>query len=355
MAAGLKPRPVRPRPAGAKSGLKIPKILLEEDEKAPLPATGPGQKYALGPSPPTGQVRPDEATLPAAYGTGKLLLAALDPHCLYVQWDLTLPQQRRYNAQSADHHLVVRVYRDTVAGQPGAEVHVHPESRHWFVHVGRAETQYVAQLGYYRPRRQWVAVATSGPARTPPETVSAEQAVRFATIPAQVRLTQLVALAKQAIPANLPPPEAARERALAELLTLHAGELKPASSAEGAELARPSGQEIHAAQAGLEVESVSSPMGPIEQAPAGFWFNVNAELIIYGATEPDATVTIGGRPVQLRPDGTFSCRLALPEGEHSVIVSAMSARGELRQAELQFNRRTDYRAEAGAAPPEVGL
>ena len=56
-------------------------------------------------------------------------------------------------------------------------------------------------------------------------------------------------------------------------------------------------QEISAAEAGLpaplggEAESVSSPAAPAEQRPAGFWFNVNAELVIYGATEPDASVT----------------------------------------------------------------
>ncbi len=44
--------------------------------------------------------------------------------------------------------------------------------------------------------------------------------------------------------------------------------------------------------------------------PAGFWLNINAELIVYGATEPGAQVTLGGRPIQLRPDGTFSCRFS---------------------------------------------
>src|SRR6185503_15034284 len=40
--------------------------------------------------------------------------------------------------------------------------------------------------------------------------------------------------------------------------------------------------------------SISSEFGAQEQRK-GFWFNVNFELIISGATEPDAQVTIGGR------------------------------------------------------------
>jgi hypothetical protein len=56
-------------------------------------------------------------------------------------------------------------------------------------------------------------------------------------------------------------------------------------------------------------------------------------------------VTVGGRPIQLRPDGTFSYRFSLPDGEHAVTVSAMSAEGDLRQAKLEFSRRTEYQTQ----------
>jgi len=96
-------------------------------------------------------------------------------------------------------------------------------------------------------------------------------------------------------------------------------------------------------------------MAPAEQRPAGFWLSINAELVIYGATEPGASVTLGGRPIALRPDGTFSCRCSLPDGDHAVTVSAMSAEGELRQATLKLSRSTDYRGEVGAAPQDASL
>jgi hypothetical protein len=135
-----------------------------------------------------------------------------------------------------------------------------------------------------------------------------------------------------------------------------------ASSEQIPELVRGhEGQEISAAEAGLpaplggEAENVSSPAAPDEQHPAGFWLNVNAELVIYGGTEPGASVTIGGRPVQLRPDGTFSCRYSLPDGQHTVTVSALSAQGELRQAELQFSRHTTCHGEVAPAPQDLSL
>ena len=62
----------------------------------------------------------------------------------------------------------------------------------------------------------------------------------------------------------------------------------------------------------------------------GFWFNVNAELIIYGATEPDAKVTLGGHEIKLRPDGSFSYRFALPDGNYDLPAVAVSADGDGR-------------------------
>jgi hypothetical protein len=175
-------------------------------------------------------------------------------------------------------------------------------------------------------------------------------------------VAQLAAPAKKAVAKDLPPVVAPLERALAELFALQLPREDWASSAEVPELVRgPGEKEIAAAQLappaplGGEAESISSPMAPAEQCPGGFWFNVNAELVIYGATDPEASVTIGGRPVSLRPDGTFSCRCSLPDGEHAVTVSAMSTEGELRQATLKFSRATDYRGEAGAAPQDPSL
>ena len=88
----------------------------------------------------------------------------------------------------------------------------------------------------------------------------------------------------------------------------------------------------------------------------GFWFNVNAELIIYGATEADATVTIGGRKIQLRPDGTFSYRFSLPDGQYALPAVATSADGtDSRSAALKFSRDTQYRGDVKAHPQDPAL
>ena len=72
-----------------------------------------------------------------------------------------------------------------------------------------------------------------------------------------------------------------------------------------------------------------------------FWFKVDAELIVYGATEPTAHVMLQGEPVQLRPDGTFTMRFALPDKRQIIPVTASSADGiEERTIVLAVERNT---------------
>jgi hypothetical protein len=61
---------------------------------------------------------------------------------------------------------------------------------------------------------------------------------------------------------------------------------------------------------------------------SSFWLQVATEVILYGATEPDANLTVMGQKVELRKDGTFSFRFALPEGKFDMPVHAVSKSGE---------------------------
>jgi hypothetical protein len=373
------------KPAPKTSRLKIPSILLEGDASVPSAAGGPGQRYSLGPTPPGQHVPPAESELPEAYGTQQLFLTARDPHWLYAHWDLTRAQLKKYNSLSADGHLVLRVYRGALETKPLTEIHVHPESRNWFVSVPDAGAKYLSALGYYDSARRWVALASSGATLTPPDSLSDETALRFATIPHDVPLAQLVSIIKSALREHLPLVEAmqqlraqgckglpapeqikhvwtsAQEKALAEVVSMDQVRRIWVGSLEITELVRRQlEQQVSSISAvptspvgGLA--SVSSPFGGLP-GQRGFWFNVNAELIIYGATEPDAKVTIGDRQIKLRPDGSFSFRFALPDGEYSLPAAAQSADGvETRQARLKFSRRTAYQGEVGAHPQDKRL
>jgi uncharacterized protein len=86
--------------------------------------------------------------------------------------------------------------------------------------------------------------------------------------------------------------------------------------------------------------SASAP--PIR--PRQFWLVADAELIVYGATEPDARVTIGGRPVQLNSDGTFRFQMSFQDGVIDFPIFAVAADGEQNRAvHLNFERETPER------------
>jgi hypothetical protein len=376
------------KPTAKKRTLKIPAILLEGDRPAPTPIRGPGQRYALGAQPPAEKFQAPQVELPEAYGTGQMFLTARDPHWLYAHWDFTREQLRHLNVLSVDGHLVLRVYIGALGGLPFEEVHVHPESRSWFVHVGRGGTKYLAELGYYELNRQWVRVSTSAATLTPPDSMSEDTSVRFETFPAEMPFKLLLNLVKTVVHEQVPLAEAiqhlrvsghpalpetrtaspaqwtpAQERALAEVIKMDEVRRVWIGSLEITELIR---RKLHeeissAAAAGFSLPGVWSSLGitsPAGGVPSekGFWFNVNAELIVYGATEPNAKVTLGGRPIKLRRDGTFSFRFALPDGQFELpAVATSAAGGDTRSAELKFTRSTAYQGEVGAHPQESTL
>ena len=122
-----------------------------------------------------------------------------------------MPNSRVTTAQSVDHHLILRIFAGSPQGAPVSEIHVHPESRHWFAHVERAGEQYAAELGCYKAGRKWVSIATSGTTLTPPDTISAETEAEFATLPVELPFAKLVALVKEAVQENLPLAHAVEE------------------------------------------------------------------------------------------------------------------------------------------------
>ncbi len=376
-----------------KKKVDVPAILLEGDAPAPVPASGPGEKYSLGATPPAQVFSGGE--LPESYGTKKLFLTARDPHWLYAHWDMTREQQLKLNAESTDGHMVLRIFAGKIEGHPAYEIHVHPESRHWFAHVERAGNSYAAELGYYSALGKWLRVAVSSGTVTPPDAASKEDTAEFATIPFEFPFARLMLIIEEAVRDNMPLAQAIeelrraghpdlprmisgaasgvatsplpgpsrswtpqQEQALARIINIDESRRIWMGSLEITELIRRRLQ--HAVTSpgvsSFGISSVSSPFGGLAEKSKGFWFNVNAELIIYGATEPDAKVTLGGHEIKLRSDGTFSYRFSLPDGKYDLPAVAISAGGDdARAADLGFVRETQYLGDVGTHPQDPAL
>lgn len=388
----------------SKSKQPIPAILLEGDRPRATPRSGPGSRYELGPdaSKPHGGSGEEPGDLPDGYGTGMLVATARDPHWLYIFWDLTDSQLRSHNKASRDRHLILRLFTVNADGIT-SETHVHPESRNWFVPVPQGGRKYSVELGYYDQADKWQSVSISRPVATPPDSLADDDSADFATLPVEIPFEQLIATVRQIIAANVPLMEALEQlraegydalpateyfkrvlrdaagmadvddltaeqkEALADVITMDEVRRVWVGSHEITELVKKQLVKELASQAAAAVggaraisiagvSSLSSPFGGGPSGAPGFWFNVNAELIIYGATEPDATVTIGERKIQLRGDGTFSYRFSLPDGQYDLPIQATSAAGDdSRQADLAFSRDTQYQGKVDTHPQDEGL
>jgi hypothetical protein len=85
-----------------------------------------------------------------------------------------------------------------------------------------------------------------------------------------------------------------------------------------------------------------------------FFMHVNAEVIFYGGTHPEAKVTVAGQPIQLQPDGTFRYHFIFPDRDFEIPIVAVSPDGkETRSATLFFRRETTRQGEVShtAQPP----
>lgn len=190
-----------------------------------------------------------------------------------------------------------------------------------------------------------VGAATPLPQTTPP----------LATAPERPRLVSVAA----------PPWSPARAQEMTAALTAATVFVRPGSlemAAGAGQVVCPAGPSSPAAGYGPGAGRGELPSSGAVPPPAaagvsrGFWFNINAELIVYGATEPDAQVSVDGEPVPLRPDGSFTLRFALPDGEYALhAVAAAADGGEHRHARLTFARRTHYHGEVGTHPTDPTL
>jgi hypothetical protein len=76
----------------------------------------------------------------------------------------------------------------------------------------------------------------------------------------------------------------------------------------------------------------SSSDGDLPRAPRkNVQLEIDAEVIVYGVTQPDARVTLQGEPVRVQPDGTFRVRVDMPNKRQVLPIIASAADGGQRQ------------------------
>jgi hypothetical protein len=108
----------------------------------------------------------------------------------------------------------------------------------------------------------------------------------------------------------------------------------------GLEFASGAGSQLSAAGMWASGRSESGA-GGVGGRQRSFWLVADAELIVYGATDPSARLTIGGEEVPLSADGTFRIQVPFRDGQQVYPIEAVAADGEQKRSiTLEFRRST---------------
>lgn len=314
--------------------------------------------------------------LPESYGTGRLFLTARDPYWIYAYWDYSWQQMEEMRRAARHGELKLRIYHGKGVGAPlHQEINLNHGIRDWFIHVGMADTHFHAEFGYYDWNGCFLVTSRSKPAHTPSNRLSDKTEARFVTIPFHFSFHALFEIVKNYFKdgEELADVLYRLQRAgfhfpfdyemdaenidVDALMQMFGEDLCQRIRMGSEELTRWLRRRL-SEQTSSGLFSVSSPFGSSFGAhpSRGFWFKVNAELIVYGMTDPKAQVTFDGKKIALNPEGAFWFQFALPDGVYETPISATSPDGvETREVDLHFVRHTTQRGEVGVVPHLEGL
>jgi hypothetical protein len=251
----------------------------------------------------------------------RLVLMVRDPYWLQANWIVTRASVKRAEAALAEHwHTATPVLRllqvdgghtTSTAERVVREIDVHGGVTNWYIEVHNPPHSYRVELGYKAGNGRFFALCRSNIVHTPAPDSG------------------------DVIDENWTDVAANYERVYA----LSGGYSEEAS--QGGELQelfeerlrRPMGN-ASTGQFGSGAERVLNRHRELE-------FHVDAEMILYGRTKPDAKVTLGGEPIKLRPDGSFTVRQPMPDRRQVLPVVASTPDGvEQRTIVIAVERNT---------------
>ncbi|MBD2039616.1 DUF4912 domain-containing protein [Microcoleus sp. FACHB-672] len=350
-----------------------PSRTLEPQEEVEAAKFELGQEDRLGGE--LSSVDEGLADLPAGYGDSRIVLMPRDPQWAYTYWDIPNDHKEDLRRQGGQQ-LALRIYDVTdvnIEYQSPHSIQEYPSdelAREWYLPIPVSDRDYVVDIGYRCADGRWLVLARSAQVHVPPVYPSDWIEDEFISVAWEEDLrgktfVELVPPSKRVEPVYenpiydeifgmAQPAEAARVAGSIFGSMQHvAGSVQQIPLSAISSYVFPSGVGMWAVPtaSGLTMSGVGMTMSGAgfsasapPNRPRQFWLIADAELIVYGATEPDATVTIGGRPIKLNPDGTFRFQMSFQDGLIDYPIMAVASDGEqTRSIHMKFNRETPSR------------
>ena len=251
--------------------------------------------------------------LPQEYGETRVSVLVRDPEWLFVFWEIASGARASHGLHPGGEAspLVLRLHDQSPGGRV-TDIPVNDLTSSWYVRVPVAGAAYVVELGIKRASGEWVSLARSGAVQLPRAAMAEHFAPGWSQVLPEVH-RQLVQLSGGFdLGSHLGSEEfsLAMQRRLMEEASSFSGMLFSGGLVSS---------EFMAAMGGPEALGID--------AGRGFWLTVGVDVIVYGATDPGAAVTLMGRPIKLTPEGSFRVRMAFPDGKIEFPVEATSPDG----------------------------
>ena len=311
----------------------------------------------------------DLGELPDGYGESRIMLLPRDPQWAYAYWDIPNTHKEELRRQGGQQ-LALRIYDVTDVDLDRQAPHSVQEylcdemAREWYLPIPVSDRDYVADIGYRCADGRWLVLARSASVSIPPVYPSDWIEDAFVTVNWDDNLEGKTVY-------NLVPP--AKKQAMSAAnggvaqgndrlydavfgMTQNTESMRMAGSLFGSMQQTPeSAVSSYVFPSGAGMWAVPTASGQNMSGagfsgdfagarPRQFWLVADAELIVYGATEPDATVTVGDRQIKLNSDGTFRFQMSFQDGVIDYPIKAVAADGEqTRSIHMNFERETPSR------------
>ena len=269
-----------------------------------------------------------------------------DPQWAYVFWEISEEDRKRAQKEGASR-LCLRLADVTGIHDGSAhphtlqEVPVDSHSTEWYLPVPLCDRDYRVELGY-RISNSWMSLAFSSVARVPALHPSEQILDQF--VPFSLEQSAPVAAPTPVAPPAEPSDSGLHER-LYQSATVHFRRRRVGSEEFQEAGDSTSDSDLYGlSDSGIGLWASGrneSGLGGVAPRQRSFWLVADAELIVYGATDPSARLTIGGEDVPLSTDGTFRIQVPFRDGDQVYAIEATAADGEQkRNITLNFQRRT---------------